>query len=57
MKAWCAFSVMLAPSTATPHWSGLPSPFVSFVSFFAAARNSDHVFGGSRPSSSKSLVL
>src|SRR3954454_2842406 len=41
MNAQCAFSVMLAPSRATPNW-----PWSGFVSFFASATNSDHVFGG-----------
>jgi hypothetical protein len=39
---------MLPPSIAKPHWSGLPSPLVSFVSFLAVSTNSDHVFGGWR---------
>ena len=57
MNAKWAFSVMLPPSIAKPHWSGLPSPLVSLVSFLAAATNSDHVFGGWRLASLNSFLL
>ena len=57
MNAKWEFSVMLPPSIAKPHWSGLPSPLVSLVSFFAVSTNSDQVLGGCSPASSNSFLL
>ena len=57
MNAKWEFSVMLPPSIAKPHWSGLPSPLVSFVSFLPVSTNSDHVLGGWRPASLNSFLL
>jgi len=49
---------MLDPAMVTPHWSIVPSPSVSTVSFLASSTNSSQVAGGVvMPAASNIFVL